>query len=94
MPSGAPFLSVVQMHSRVPAALVVTRPIRQGLGLGPQGRGQFGEGLSYDVQVAVHGPQLHQDVPNIGFQARRGRGDRRGGGRQGGPRILCTLLLG
>lgn len=94
MPSGTPLLHVVQMHSRVPAALVVIHPIRRGLGLGPQGRGQFGEGLRYDIQVAIHGPQLHQDVPDIGFQARRGGGDGRGGGRQGGPRILCALLPG
>lgn len=82
------------MHSQVPAVLVVICPIRQGLGLGPQGRGQFGEGLRYDAQMAVHGPQLHQDVPNIGFQARRGSGDGRGSGRQGGHRILCALLPG
>lgn len=74
----------------VPAALVGIRGIRRGLGLGSQGRGQFGEGPRYDVQVAVHRPQLHQDVPDIGFQARRGGG--LGAGRRGDALVLCALL--
>lgn len=67
------------------------RGVRQGLRWGPQGRGQFGEGPRYDVQVAVHGPQLHQDVPDAGFQA-GGRGGPRAGLR-GGSRGLPGALL-
>lgn len=74
----------------MPTALVGIRSVRRGLGLRSQGRGQFGEGPRYDVQVAVHRPQLHQDVPDIGFQARRDGG--RGAGRQGGALVLCALL--
>lgn len=62
----------------------------QGLWRRPQGRGEFGEGPRYDVQVAVHGPQLHQDVPDAGFQT-GGRG-RPGAERWGGSGGLGALL--
>lgn len=56
------------------------------LGLRSQGGGQFGESPGYDVQVAVHCPQLYQDVADIRFQAhggsRRGASARLWGGTQ------------
>lgn len=90
MPSGILLLSTAQMHCPVAAPLVGIWGIWQGLWLRPQGRGQFGECPRYDVQVAVHRPQLRQDVPDIGFQTRRGSGW--GAGRWGVSRVLGTLL--
>lgn len=82
---GPPLLSMARMHGPRAAPLVGVWGIVRGLGLRPQGRGQFGEGPRYGVQMAVHRPQLHQDVPNIGFQAGRGGP---GAGWRGGTRVL------
>lgn len=78
------------MHSCRAAPSLGIWGIRRGLRLRPQGRGQFGEGPRDDVQVTVHCPQLHQDVPNIGFQT--GGGSRPGAGLWGGAQVLSALL--
>lgn len=90
VPSGILLLSTAQMHSPVAAPLVGIWGIRQRLWLRPQGGSQFGEGPRYDVQVAVHRPQLRQDVTDICFQTRRS--SRWGAGRWGGSRVFSTLL--
>lgn len=65
---------------------------RHRLGRGYQRRGQFSEGLRYDVQVTVHCPKLYQDVPNIGLQG--GSGGCRGTGRWRDFRILSVITPG
>ena len=81
---------VARMHSRGAAPSLGIWGIGRGLRLRPQGGGQFGEGPRDDIQVTVHCPQLHQDVPNIGFQT--GRGGRPGAGLRGGAQDLSALL--
>lgn len=63
---------------------------RHRLGPGYQRRGQFSEGLRYDVQVAIHCPQLHQNVPNIGLQG--GSSGWRDTGGWGGSTILSMII--